>query len=120
MALIYRALFSLIVTHIPGTQIVNHYITVSVLNFCVTSNLLRHLEGTKSLSAGIRPHILIPPFAHSHNSLHLSSYRNQNSLCFEEKFFLPIRELPRSFASCSLTAAAKDLSFMIYVVLPCI
>ena len=120
MALIYRALFSLIITHIPGTQIVNHYITVSVLNFCVTSNLFRHLEGTKTLSTEVRLHILIPPFVHSHNSLDLLSYRNQNSLCFEEKFVLPIRELLRSFASGSLTAAAKDLSFMIYVVLPCI
>ena len=44
----------------------------SVLNFCVTAtNLLRNLERTKTLGTRIRPHILIPPFAHSHNSLHL-------------------------------------------------
>ena len=54
------------------------------------------------------------PFAQNHNFFRLWSYRRPQFLAFREKndckllqcYLMPIRELPRSFASGSLTAVA--------------
>ena len=46
------------------------------------------------------PRILIPPFEHNHSSIPCALCHIP--LRFEENFVLPIRELPRSFASGSL------------------
>ena len=65
----------------------------------------------------IRLCILILPFAHNYNSLRLWSYRYHNSLRFAKTCsrplqcdLFPIRELPRSFASGSLTGAIASTS----------
>ena len=77
-------------------------------------------ENVQERDHKIRLRISILPFTHNHNSLHLWSYSYYNLLRFEKTCsrplqcdLFPIRELPRSFASGSHTAAA--ISWLCYI-----